>query len=190
MHRSEKILNRDKSILKILLEERAVRSSHLREFFNISKATLSDCLKRLREETAFEIHADKNGIIYLEGDEDRIRDYLIQCSYEPVSVHCVTEWMIMFIMRAEDRCMTFNELYEAVCEFFGLFVSASAFRKVLKDMENRLHIVIKAVSNGNNTFLYSLSNNAPIFSVLSKKSISSMKVNLCSIICMYEECQT
>lgn len=186
MQRSEEHIYRDRCILKILLKERQVRSARLREHFDISKATLSDCLKRLRNQTVFDILADKNGIVHLKGDEVKIKEYLAVCEHEPSGIHRVTEWMILFILRAEERSLTFTELYEAVCDFFGIFISDSSFRKRLKHLENVVRVINTRVIKENNTYIYSLANNAPVFTFLPKQEISAKKRTLREILEMYD----
>ena len=186
MQRTEEHIYRDRCVLKILLKERQVRSARLRERFEISKATLSDCLKRLRDQTDFDILADKNGIVHLKGDERQIKEYLAVCEHEPSGMHRVTEWMILFIMRAEERSMTFNELYEAVCDFFGIFISDSSVRKRLKHLENVDRVINTSVIKENNTYIYSLANDAPVFTFLPKKEMSAKKKALKEILKMYE----
>jgi len=185
MQRTEEYIYRDRCILKILLEHRQVKSVHLRERFEISKATLSECFKRLRKDTGFEIIAYKNGIVYLTGNEKRIREYFTKCDYEPSGIHRITEWMILFIIRAEERSMTFNELYEAVCDFFGIFISDSSVRKRLKHLENVLKVINAITIKDNNTHIYSLANDAPVFTFLPKKEIAAKKRAFREILDMY-----
>ena len=187
MQQSEELIYRDRCILKILLQKRSVSSSVLRESFDISKSTLSECLKRLRTETGFDIRADKSGTVYLEGDDTVINDYLTVCSYEPIGIHRITEWTILFVMRAEDRELTFNELYSCTCDFFGSILSVSSFRKRLNHLVNCRHVEVTNISNNNNTYFFGLSYNAPVFIFMTQKNISFKKSRLVNILKMYEE---
>lgn len=182
MYKPEDLKEREVRILKMLLEKRNVASAIIRNENNISKATLSADLKRIRECTGLDIVAQKDGNVCLRTQGEPEAEQLLQLEYEPITRNTIWEWMVLYVLKAEGRGLTFKKLTEGVSEFFGADVSDTFFRKKLKTLVEKGYVEETAIQKKNNMHIYLIKDEAPMFELLTLEELEQMKEALNRIV--------